>query len=582
MAQAALRRPQWVARRILSLPEAWMKAAFGAAGSPFHYLGALTIYFFWIVLVSGIYLYIFYQTSVHGAFASVAHLTRDQWYLGGIMRSLHRYASDAAVVTLGLHVVRGFAHDRYRGFRWFSWITGVPTLWLVAILGITGYWLVWDRLAQYVAVITTELFDQLPLFAAPIARNFLTPDSVSDRFFTLLAFLHFLSLPLLLAGSIFLHVQRLSRPAINPPRALALGTLLALLALAALSPAHSQAPADLATAPTALHFDWFYLSLYALANHGPPGLVWGLLFVMTLLLCVLPWLPPAKRSPVAVVTPAECSGCGQCVANCPYNAITLVARPAGNRADRKIAVVDPDLCAACGICAGACPSSTPFRHVDELVTGIDLPDFTVDHVKTAAEQQLAVLVAPARIMLFGCRYGVDAERLRSSGIAAVTLPCSAMLPPSFIEYLLRRGHADGVVITGCAAGDCHYRFGNRWIEERLAGRRVPYLRANVSPDRVQVVWAAPGESDRLKAEIEQFRNRLASVADAPRQPKAAAVAAAATRLGGRFDSLLPRSIGWDAELRANENGPEVRPALDLRLSDQDGRTFGHLPPEEVN
>ena len=73
--------------------------------NPFRHLGSLTIFFFWIVLVSGIWLFIFFRTSVDGAFESVEYLTHDQWYLGGVMRSLHRYASDAAIITLALHMI---------------------------------------------------------------------------------------------------------------------------------------------------------------------------------------------------------------------------------------------------------------------------------------------------------------------------------------------------------------------------------------------------------------------------------------------------------------------------------------------
>lgn len=513
--QKALRWVQSTARGVLSPFEIWMKAAFGAKLDPFRYLGALTIHFFWIVLVSGIYLYIYYRTSIHGAYTSVAYLTRDQWYLGGVMRSIHRYASDAAVVTLSLHVVRQFAVDRYRGVRWFSWVTGVPTLWLVTILGITGYWLVWDQLAQYVAVVTAALFDQLPIFAAPIVRNFLTPASLSDRFFTLLAFLHFLSLPLMLAGIIFLHVQRMNRPRLFLPRTLAVGTLLSLIGLALLHPAHSQAPADLATAPTVLHLDWFYLAFYPLVNHLPPGLPWGLLFGATLLLAVLPWLPPAKRLPVAVVTPSRCSGCGRCADDCPYNAITIVPRATDDKSSREIALVDTDLCVSCGICAGACPSSTPFRHVTELITGIDLPDFPVDHIKTATIGRLAALAQPIRIMLFGCRHAVDVEAiaLRTADVAALRLPCSAMLPPSFIEYLIRRHHADAVVMTGCEAGNCHYRLGDRWVEERIAGARVPYLRSSIPRDRVQTIWVGSGGKGHLQAELQKLRDRLRSACE---------------------------------------------------------------------
>ncbi len=527
--RAVLRWLQSTVRHGLAPLEAWMDAAFGAAANPFHYLGALTIFFFWIVLVTGIYLYVFYHTSVHGAYASVEYLTRQQWYLGGVLRSLHRYAADAAVITLTLHLIRHFAYDHFRGAHRFSWLTGVPTLWLVAILGITGYWLVWDRLAQYLAVLTTELLDRLPVFAAPIARNFLTPDSLSDRFFTLLAFLHFLSLPLLLAGFIWLHLQRISRPVINPPRPLAVGTLLALLALALLHPAHSQGPANLASAPTTLHLDWFYLSIYPLAGHTPPAFVWTLLFASTLLLCLLPWLPRAAHAPAAVVTPRWCNGCGRCVDDCPFNAITLAPRPAAGKPRGKIAVVNPALCAACGICAGACPSSTPFRRVEELVSGIDLPDFTIDRVRTVTGQRLAALRAPVRIMVFGCRYAARVEALRSADVAVLTLPCSAMLPPSFIEYLLRRRRAEGIVITGCAAGECNYRLGNRWVEERLARRRAPYLRPNVPRERIALIWAAAGEEARVAAAVERLRRRLRS---ATLRTAAGAGLEAAARGGG--------------------------------------------------
>ena len=63
-------------------------------------------------------------------------------------------------------------------------------LWFLYACGISGYWLVWDRLAQYIAVVTAEWFDWLPLFGESIARNFLDSATVSDRFFSLMFFMH--------------------------------------------------------------------------------------------------------------------------------------------------------------------------------------------------------------------------------------------------------------------------------------------------------------------------------------------------------------------------------------------------------
>ena len=95
--------------------------AFGPELNPMHQLGALGWFFYWIVIVSGVYLYIFFDTGIHQAYESLEYITNVQWYAAGIMRSLHRYASDALVIVMILHLVREFVMDRYRGARWFSW-----------------------------------------------------------------------------------------------------------------------------------------------------------------------------------------------------------------------------------------------------------------------------------------------------------------------------------------------------------------------------------------------------------------------------------------------------------------------------
>ena len=234
-----------------------MARAFASAENPLNHIGALTVFFLWIVLVSGIWLLLFFRTSVSGAFESVEYLTREQWYLGGIMRSLHRYASDAAIVTIFLHMVKEFVFNRYRGPRWYSWVTGVPLVWIVFILGITGYWLVWDELAQYVAINSAELIDRIPIFTDSMAGNFLSDELLSDRFFTLMAFLHLIGLPIFIVFGIWMHIFRLTGPRINPPRRMMAGTLLAMLILSAVYPAASHEQANLAMAPEVLRLDWF-------------------------------------------------------------------------------------------------------------------------------------------------------------------------------------------------------------------------------------------------------------------------------------------------------------------------------------
>ena len=122
--------PKGVLRGALERVESAFDAAFTPALNPLYQLGALAWFFYWIVAATGFYLYIFFDTGVEAAHASVERITHAQWYAGGIMRSFHRYASDALVLVAMLHLLREYLLDRMHGARWLAWFTGVPLLWL--------------------------------------------------------------------------------------------------------------------------------------------------------------------------------------------------------------------------------------------------------------------------------------------------------------------------------------------------------------------------------------------------------------------------------------------------------------------
>ena len=489
--------------------EAWLNVSFGTAWNPLYHLGTLTFFFFWIVLISGLYLFVFFDISLQGAYASVEHLTHEQLYIGGVMRSLHRYASDAAVVTILLHMFREFSLDRYRGFRWFSWVTGVPTLWFVITLGITGYWLVWDELGLYIAVLSSQLMDALPIVSGSMARNFLE-GQLTDRFFILMGFLHLLGQPMLLVFALWIHVKRLAHVEINPPRGLAIGSFLALLALSLAWPATSHAPADLTKVPAVLNLDWFYLNLYPVLNYWTAGQTWLLTLGITFLLMIMPWLPPKKTGAAAEVHLDHCNGCGQCADDCPFDAITVQARTDNARWEYEVKV-HPDLCAACGICVGSCPSSNPFRKAQtRLETGIDMPQFPIDEVRNRADAALARLEGDTKILIFGCEHAFDVSQLEAPGTAALPLICTGMIPPTLVEYALKKG-ADGVFITGCRTGDCFFRYGNIWLDKRFAGERKPELRRRAERERIRVFRAADTDGAKLRKGVADFQRAVAAL-----------------------------------------------------------------------
>lgn len=278
---------QWLFLRVESL----FNLAFGDRLNPLYYLGPIAYFMFWIVAISGLYLYAFFKTGVNEAYDSVQHVTHAQWYLGGVMRSLHRYASDGMVLAMLLHLARHFVFDRYRSFRWFSWVSGVVLLWLVYASGINGYMLPWDRLAQFTVVATAEWFDALPIFGGTLIRNFIAQEAVSDRLFSLLSFIH-IGLPLAVLALLWIHTQRVPRARTSPPLAIGVTLVMGLVILSLVKPAVSMERANLDVAVTTINFDWFYLTVYPLIYSWSPRDVWLLAGGTTLVFLLAPWLPP--------------------------------------------------------------------------------------------------------------------------------------------------------------------------------------------------------------------------------------------------------------------------------------------------
>jgi CDP-4-dehydro-6-deoxyglucose reductase, E3 len=475
---------QWLFMRL----EALFNAAFGDKLNPLYHLGAMSFFLFWVVAASGLYLYAFFETGVAEAYSSVEALTHGQWYAGGILRSVHRYASDAMVVTMLVHLLRHFAFDRFHGFRWFSWATGVALIWGVYISGINGYMLPWDRLAQFVIVASFEWLDWLPSFGGTLMRNFIHPTSVGDRFFSLLSFMH-IGLPLVVLLLMWVHVQRVPKARTTPPRPIVASLLVTLAVLSLARPVLSQGgAADLGTAMTSLQLDWFYLPLFPLIDSWPLGRVWALALGGTALLLLLPWWPPKFRRSdrrewqvvvhgsdgapnqlrlregetileaglrEGLALPYECrnGGCGVCVCTVEHGSVE-------HRPYQRSALTDADKSRGKALMCCAMPTSDVVIEVEALARPVAAePSFRIGRVvglERLAEDVMRVLIAVPEGPAIAFRAGQYINVVTGDGQRRAFSFANPPQQPHPIELHVRRipgGRFTGHVFDGMRLGD---------------------------------------------------------------------------------------------------------------------------------
>ena len=324
--------------------------------NPLYHTGTIAMFSLAVATITGIYLFIFYRVGTEAAHRSIEGIMAHPLGIGSLMRSLHRYSSDAAILAAALHGGKMLLNDRFWGARWIGWITGLILLSLVWITGATGYWLVWDMQAQWLSISTARFLDVLPIFGEPLARTFLPGAQIQNFLFFIVLFIH-ITIPLLLGFVFWLHVMRLARARFFPPRVVLWVTGAALVAASLLRPALSGAPADLSALPGVVPLDLFYF-LYAPLTRFAPWTGWAAVFGSGLVLGALPWALRGPAPAVARVENIACTGCTRCWKDCPFEAIVMVPRAEAGESRYKLeAVVNPAKCVGCGICVGACDSA---------------------------------------------------------------------------------------------------------------------------------------------------------------------------------------------------------------------------------
>ena len=83
-----------------------------------------------------------------------------------------------------------------------------------------------------------------------------------------------------------------------------------------------------------------------------------------------------------------------------------------------------------------------------------------------------------------------------TNVRVIRVPCSGRVNPMYIVKALQDG-ADGVLVSGCHPGDCHYISGNLVARRKFALLKSFLEYLGVEPGRVQFSWVSASEGSRF-------------------------------------------------------------------------------------
>ena len=102
-------------------------------------------------------------------------------------------------------------------------------------------------------------------------------------------------------------------------------------------------------------------------------------------------------------------------------------------------------------------------------------------------------------------------------LRVIRVPCSGRINLLFVFKAFQEG-ADGVMVSGCHPGDCHYVSGNLYAKRKLAVARRLLQWIGIEPERLHFTWLSASEGARFAVEVKAFVEQVRQLP--PRAPLA--------------------------------------------------------------
>ncbi|MBD3793508.1 MAG: cytochrome bc complex cytochrome b subunit [Campylobacterales bacterium] len=170
---------------------------------------------FGLLLVSGIFLLMYYQPNVNTAFDSVNYLIMTEVGYGWLWRHIHGVGASVVFLIIYIHMFTGIYYGSYKKGRELIWISGMLLFVLFSAEAFSGYMLPWGQMSYWAGMVITNLFSGGALHADFLVEWIRGDYVPGQAFLTRFFMLHVLLLPLVIIGAIVFHFGTLRIPHVN-------------------------------------------------------------------------------------------------------------------------------------------------------------------------------------------------------------------------------------------------------------------------------------------------------------------------------------------------------------------------------
>ena len=120
-----------------------------------------------------------------------------------------------------------------------------------------------------------------------------------------------------------------------------------------------------------------------------------------------------------------------------------------------------------------------------------------------------------KILMFACNWcsyaGADlagiSRKQYPSNIRIIRVMCSGRVEPLFVLSAFENG-ADGVLITGCHIGDCHYQSGNKKAEGMVENMKEILSTLGIGENRLRLEWISASEGNKFADVVADFSREM--------------------------------------------------------------------------